>query len=144
MARGQGGSKVLEMVRGLDGRPPICVVLTGRRPDVRRALEIRLALESDVRVVGSTSSVQTALPALRRLQPHVLLVDVDLAPAIPAASLAAARALVPGLRIVLLTHHRDAVDGAAGADEVVDKSPDAAPLLASIRRRPPVGPQGFV
>jgi DNA-binding NarL/FixJ family response regulator len=144
MAREPGVSKVLEMVRGLDGRPPVRVVLAGRRPDVRQALEIRLALESDLRVVGSTSSVQAALPALRRLRPNVLLVDIDMAPAIPAGTLAAARALVPRLRIVLLTHHRDARLGMAGADEVLDKSPDAGPLLASVRRQRGVRPQGFV
>ena len=33
---------------------------------------------------------------------------------------------------------------APGADEVVDKSPDAGPLLASVRRRQEGRPQGFV
>jgi len=124
------------MVRGLDGGQPLRVVLAGRRPDVRRALQIRLALERDVRVVGSTSSVAAALPALRGLRPDVLLVDVDMAPEISTEALATARALVPGIRIVLLTHHRDSVPATAGADEVVDKGPDAGPLLASIRRPP--------
>jgi DNA-binding NarL/FixJ family response regulator len=132
------------MVRGFDGRPPVRLVLAGRRPDVRRALEIRFALEPDLRVVGSTPSVQAALPVLRRLRPDVLLVDIDMAPAIPAGTLAAARALVPRLRIVLLTHHRDALLAMAGADDVVDKSPDVGPLLASVRRPWEVRPEGFV
>ena len=55
-----------------------------------------------------------------------------------------ARALIPGLRILLLTHHCDAMLGMAGDDEVVDKSPDAGPLLASIRRQQSVRPEGFV
>jgi DNA-binding NarL/FixJ family response regulator len=140
MARTPRVSKVLVMVRGLDDAPPIRVVLTGRRPDVRRALEIRLALETDVRVVGSKSSVAAALPALRGLGPDVLLVDVDMAPEIPSEALAAARELVPGIRIVLLTHHPDALPDTAGADEVVDKGPDAEPLLESIRRPPAARP----
>lgn len=144
MAPGGLASTVLLMVRGLDGAPPVRVVIAGRRPDVRRALQIRLALEPDVTVVGSTSSVQAALPALRGLRPDVLLVDVDMAPENPADVLASARALVPGLRVVLLTHDRDSWLDLAGADEVVDKSPDAGPLLASVRRRPEARPQGFV
>jgi DNA-binding NarL/FixJ family response regulator len=144
MALAPGISKVLGMVRGLDGGQPVRVVLAGRRPDVRRALQIRLALEPDIRVVGSTSSVAAALPALRGLVPDVLLVDVDVGPAMPPGALDVARALVPGVRIVLLTHHRDGLAGVAGADDVVDKDPDAGPLLASIRRRSEVRPEGFV
>jgi len=144
MAQRQWASKVLEMVRGRGGGPHIRVVLAGRRPDVRRALQIRLALEPDVKVVGSTSSVLAALPTLRGLRPDVLLVDVDAAPQFPAGALAVARALIPGLRILLLTHHCDAVLGMAGNDEVVDKSPDAGPLLASIRGQQSISPEGFV
>lgn len=132
------------MVRGLDDRPPVRVVIAGRRPDVRRALQIRLALEPDVRVVGSTSSVRAALSTLRGLRPHVILVDVDTAPETSAEMLASARALVPGLRVVLLTHNPDPRLVLAGADDVVDKGPDAGPLVASVRRRAEGRPQGFV
>jgi hypothetical protein len=127
------------MVPALDGGPLIRVVIAGRRPDVRRALEIRLTLEPDVKVVGSTSSAQTALSLLRALRPNVLLVDADARPEIPAEALARARAVVPRLRVLLLTYGGAGLE-VAGADEVVDKSPDAGPLLASVRRRP----QGFV
>jgi DNA-binding NarL/FixJ family response regulator len=123
---------------------PIRVVIAGRRPDVRRALEIRLALERDVTVVGSASSVPAALAVLRGLRPDVLLVDVDAAPETPAEALGRARALAPGLRVVLLTHHHDARLALAGADDVVDKDPDAGPLLASVRHRTERRPQGFV
>lgn len=132
------------MVPALDGGPLIRVVIAGRRPDVRRALEIRLALEPDVTVVGSTSSVQAALSLLRGLRPNVLLVDADAEPGNLAEALIGARALVPALRVVLLTHRGDAGLAMPGADEVVDKSPDAGSLLASVRRRAEGRLQGFV
>jgi DNA-binding NarL/FixJ family response regulator len=132
------------MVPALDGGPLIRVVIAGRRPDVRRALEIRLALEPDMTVVGSVSSVQATLPLLRALRPNVLLVDVDAGPETPAEAVTRARALLPRLRVVLLTYHRSAGLDMPGADEVVDKSPDAGTLLASVRRRQEGGPQGFV
>jgi len=136
------------MVRGVDAGAPIRVVLAGRRPDVRRALQIRLALEPDVTIVGSTSSVQSLLPLLRGLRPDVLLVDIDTGLETPAEVLGRAKALAPGVRVVLLTHHRDAWPPSrlalADADEVVDKGHDAGPLLVSLRRRPDRRPQGFV
>jgi DNA-binding NarL/FixJ family response regulator len=148
MARAGRDSTVLVMARGLEAAPHIRVVMAGRRPDVRRALQIRLALEPDIAVVGSTSSVQAALPVLRGLRPDVLLVDVDIGPDTPAEALTRARALAPGLRIVLLTHRRDAWPAARltvyGADEVVDKDPGAGPLLASVRRLTDGRQQGFV
>jgi DNA-binding NarL/FixJ family response regulator len=148
MARSGTDIRVLVMAQGLEDAPPIRVVIAGPRPDVRRALQIRLALEPDLTVVGSTSSVEAALPVLRGLRPDVLLLDVDMAPDTPAEALNAARAQAAGLRVVLLTHHRDAWTDArlvlAGADDVVDKDPGAAPLLASVRRLVDRRPQGFV
>jgi DNA-binding NarL/FixJ family response regulator len=147
MAAAGRDSRVLVMVRGLDGGAPIRVVIAGRRPDVRRALQIRLALEPDVTVVGSTSSAQAALAVLRGVRPDVLLVDVDMEPEAPTAAVRRARALAPGLRVVLLTHHRDAWPASrlreTAADDVVDKGPGAGPLLAAVRGRPEQ-PQGFV
>jgi len=136
------------MARGLEDAPLIRVVIAGPRPDVRRALQIRMALESDITVVGSTSSVQAALPVLRGLRPDVLLVDVDWEADTFAEPLARARAMAPGLRVVLLTHHRAAWPASrltiAGGDAVVGKDPGAGPLLASIRRLADHRPKGFV
>lgn len=115
------------------------MVIVGLRPDVRRALQIRLALEGDVTVSGSAPSIEAALPALRGQRPAVLVVDLDGGPAPCADALAAARFAAPGLRVVLLTHHLEATAG-LGADDVIDKCPDAGPLLASIRGRA----RGFV
>jgi DNA-binding NarL/FixJ family response regulator len=147
MAQSERDIRVLVMARGLEDAPPIRVVIAGPRPDVRRALQIRLALEPDLTVVGSTS-VEAALPVLRGLRPDVLLMDVDMAPDTPAEALATARAQAPGMSVVLLTHNRDAWPDArltlTGADDVVDKDPDAAALLASVRRLADRRPQGFV
>ena len=147
MAAGRWKRTFLRMV-GSDRVRPLRVVIVGRRPDVRRALQIRLALERDVTVVGSTSSVEAALPALRGRRPNVLLVDVDLAPEPAPGALGRARALAPGLRVVLLTHYLHDWPGSrltlAGADDVVDKDPDAHGLLASVRCRSERRQQDFV
>jgi DNA-binding NarL/FixJ family response regulator len=121
----------------------IRVLIAGRRPDVRRALEIRLALEGDICVVGSTASVEAALAMLSGARPGVLLVDLDLAPAPSEEVLGRARSLAPGLRVILLTHHDDARSIAA-ADEVVTKGPDASALVAAVRRPSRRRAQGFV
>ena len=127
------------------GRDPervlVRVVIVGCRPDVRRGLQIRLALEGDVRVTGSAPCVESALPALRGQHAEVLLVDLDGCPALSDGLLRRARSAAPGLRVVLLTHHReDCAIAYLGADDVIDKDADAGPLLASIRG----GAQGFV
>jgi DNA-binding NarL/FixJ family response regulator len=120
---------------------PVRVVIVCRRLDVRRALQIRLALERDVTVSGSASSVEAALPSLRGQRAEVLLVDLDGSPALCDEVLRRARSAMPGLRVVLLTHHREACAAASlSADDVIDKDADAGPLLEAIRGRA----QGFV
>ncbi len=117
------------------------VVVVGCRPDVRRVLQIRLALEGDVAVTGSEAPLGSALHRLRGPGPLVLLVDADSCPDLSEEALQRARSAAPGLRVVLLSHHREAAAyGNGSADDVVDKGPDAGPLLAAIRGTA----QGFV
>jgi len=126
---------------GRDRRGCVRVVLVSHCPDVRRALEIRLALERDVLVTGSEASLAAALHRLRRSEPMVLLVDRDGCMDLTDEALQRARSAAPGLRILLLTHHTRAPGcGPAGVDSVLDKVPDARPLLAAIRGTA----QGFV
>jgi len=139
MAPGIGVVLESSQMTGRDGgETPVRVVIVSRRSDVRRGLEIRLALECDMAVVGSAASVETALHRLRGLQPEVLLVDLDAGPELSERAVGLARAAVAGLRVVLLTHHPEAWPGSRlagfGADEVVNKEPAAGELIASIRR----------
>src|SRR5215472_17313430 len=103
------------------GRSPVRIVIVARRPDVRRGLEIRLALEPDMSDVGLAASVETVLPRLRGLRPEVLLIDGDADGELSGHVLGEARADLTGLRVVLLTHHPEAWPGArvagVGADE---------------------------
>lgn len=126
---------------GRDERACVRVVLVSHRPDVRRALEIRLALERDVLVTGSEASLAAALHRLRGSGPIVLLVDRDGCTDLTDEALQRARSAARGLRVLLLTHHAGAPGcGPSGVDFVLDKVPDASPLLAAIRGTA----QGFV
>jgi len=141
MAAAETPPTVTRMVGRRDDGVCVRVVMVGRRPDVRRALEIRLALERDVLVTGSEPSVAGALVLLRARRSHVLLIDLDGCPDLTAEALWRVRATAPGVRVVLLTHDSGAAGCAwAGADRVIDKGADAGPLLAAIR----AAAQGFV
>ena len=47
-------------------------------PTVRRGLQMRLALESDLQVVGEAASGAEALAVVRALQPDVVLMDIEM------------------------------------------------------------------
>ena len=132
------GCTVLRMTGGRRADVPIRVVIVGERPEVRRCLEIRLALERDLAVVASAASLQATLPWLRRLEPEILVIDLDVCPQLQLSDVARARVEVDGVRVVVLTHNCDVGvsrrAAAVGADDVVDKIAGADPLLASIRR----------
>lgn len=132
------GCTVLRMTGGDRADAPIRVVLVGGRAEVRRCLEIRLALERDLAVVASAASLQATLPWLRRLEPEILVIDLDVCPGLRLSDVARARGEVDGVRVVILTHNCDVRASrravAVGADAVVDKIAGSDPLLASIRR----------
>lgn len=114
------------------------MLIVGRHQDVRGALEIRLGMERDLLVVGSTSSLDPGSVGLSEIAPHVLLVDVD-TDACCAADIARARREVPGLRVVMLVLEVDdeARRRAAASDgvQMVAKGMPADLLVDSIRRR---------
>ncbi|MDQ1582484.1 MAG: hypothetical protein QOF36_538 [Microbacteriaceae bacterium] len=91
-----------------------------------------------IQVVGQGASSDEALELVRRLEPDVLLLDVEI-PGDPArATIGRIRRAAPNTGVVVLTMHRDALLRdqllAAGAVEYVLKTAPSTELVRAVRR----------
>jgi DNA-binding NarL/FixJ family response regulator len=117
---------------------PIRLLLVDDEPAIRRGLRMRLALESDVEVVGEAGDGVSALQEVQRLAPQVVLMDVEMPGMDGIAATNRLRAQAPGSAVVMLSMHDDqrtvARALAAGAAAFVAKHSIDAALLAAIRQ----------
>jgi DNA-binding NarL/FixJ family response regulator len=114
---------------------------------VRRALRMRLALESDIEVVGEAGSGREAIALVPALRPDVVLMDLYMPDMDGIAAVAALRELAPEIAIVILTLQDDPVTQAraraAGARGFVVKHGGVEALLETIHEcveRAPLSP----
>jgi DNA-binding NarL/FixJ family response regulator len=127
-------------VRGDNGNvmKPIRLLLVDDEPAIRRGLRMRLALESDVEVVGEAGDGVSALQEVQRLAPQVVLMDVEMPGMDGIAATSRLRAQAPRPAVVMLSMHDDqgtvARALAAGAAAFVAKHSIDAALLAAIRQ----------
>ena len=95
----------------------ITVLLADDHTMVRQGLRSLLAVESDIEVVGEADNGRQALQLARKLQPHVIVMDI----AMPQLNgLEATRQIiqeVPGSRVIILSSYSD--------DEYVEQLTDA-------------------
>jgi DNA-binding NarL/FixJ family response regulator len=124
--------------RSADGpRAPLRLLLVDDHVILRRGLRALLELESDLLVVGEAGSCEEALELAQRLQPDIALTDIGLPGRSGLALVGALRAVVPRIKVLLLTAHgteeyiRAGLD--ASADGYVLKDAGAAELLLGIR-----------
>ena len=118
-------------------RPLITLLLVDDQPQVLRGLEMRLALEPDVVVVGEAADAETALHLAEQLRPDVVVMDVELPrmDGITATQLLKQR--WPDRAVIMLSLHDDCGTQLrarqAGASAFVAKHQMEGPLLAAIR-----------
>jgi len=117
------------------GAKMIRLLIVESQPAVRKGLQMRLAAEADLSVVGEAADEQTAVDMTAALHPDVVLVDVEMP-----SSDATANALClicQQAPVIILSMHDDALTRArakeVGAAAFVAKSMPAEMLLATIR-----------
>lgn len=115
------------------------VLLVDRQPMFRRGLEEALPAASDggVRVVAGTDRAGSASMLVRRHQPDVVLVDLDLDAPGPLAALTAVRRVQPRLPVLALARHAPSFEGVveflgAGASGVLLRTRSPAGLVPSL------------
>lgn len=118
-------------------RSPIRVLVVEDHALLRSGVVGLLSLESDLECVGAHADAASALRALRRLDPDVLVVDLILPDKPGAVLIAEALRLKPRLRALVLSGHadREHIERGllAGALGYVVKDSGAADLLSGIR-----------
>jgi DNA-binding NarL/FixJ family response regulator len=101
-------------------------------------LKSRLSLEKDLEVVGRLPSADTLLPECRRLQPDIVLLDIEMPGADPFEAAEDVKRQCPQTRVVFLSAYiRDHYIGAAckaGAWGYFSKSDETADIIAGLRR----------
>lgn len=118
-------------------QPVLRVLVVDNLPAIREGLCLRLALESDLVVVGTAGSGQGALTLAGQLQPDIVLLDVVMPGMDGITVTRLLRELQPACAIVLLTLYDDANTrrraAAAGTTAVVSKHESIEYLLEAIR-----------
>jgi DNA-binding NarL/FixJ family response regulator len=98
---------------------------------------MRLELEPDVTVVGEAADGTTAVELARRLDPDIVLMDVEMPGMDGIAATAAIRAAALKAQVIILSMYDDCLTQAransAGAAAFVAKHRMDEPLLAAIR-----------
>jgi DNA-binding NarL/FixJ family response regulator len=116
----------------------IRLVLVDDRAAVRRGLRMRLALEPDLEIVGEADRGPAALPLVAALQPHVVLMDVEMPGGDGIVATQQLLAEVPGVAVVMLSLYDDPATVSrslhAGAAAFVPKHRVDDLLLPTIRR----------
>ena len=116
----------------------IRALLVDDQPQILEGLEMLLALEPDLEIVGTAQSAEEAIALAHELQPDIIVMDVRL-PGID--GITATRVLgneVPDGKVVILTLYCDSETRRqarlAGAQAFVAKHDMTQSLLATIRR----------
>jgi DNA-binding NarL/FixJ family response regulator len=118
--------------------PMIKIFLVDTQPSVRKGLQMRMALENDLLVVGEAGDGPSAVQQIAELEPDVILLDLDMQEMDGFATLQAIRSGGIAIPVVILSIQDDPVSRqrayALGATDFVEKRVGAGELVATIRR----------
>ena len=116
----------------------IKVLLVDDEPSVRQGLQMRLALEPDLHVVGEAGDGLAALKAVRALGPDVVVTDIDMPKMDGLTMIKWLREVAPSAAAIVLTvyDHEGVRTRArdAGADAFIGKQEDVEHLIDAIHR----------
>ncbi len=120
------------------GAMMIRLLLVGDQPSVRKGLQMLLAAEPDLVVVGEASDVATVLDQVSGLHPDVIVMDVDMSRLNGLVTVDTLQTACPQAAIIVLSIHDDAKmrgdAAAAGAVAFIAKSMPVDMLLTAIRQ----------
>ncbi len=115
----------------------IRVLIADDVSETREILEKALYFEKDMAVVGKAANGREAVQMAKQLQPHVVLMDINMPEMDGIAATEAILASVPGTQVIMLSvqHEQEYLRRAmlAGAREYLIKPPDSDELVRSIR-----------
>ncbi|MBF0372035.1 MAG: response regulator transcription factor [Alphaproteobacteria bacterium] len=116
----------------------IGVLCVDDNPMIADALSARLALEPDMALVGRLSDASTLLDTVGRVNPDIVLLDVDMPGRDPFDAVDELRTREPMVRVVMFSGHLrgELVDRAveAGAWGYVSKNEGTEAIIDAIRR----------
>jgi DNA-binding NarL/FixJ family response regulator len=116
----------------------IKVLLVDDEPSVRQGLQMRLALEPNLHVVGEAGDGLAALKAVQALDPDVVVTDVDMPKMDGITMIKWLREVSPSAAAIVLTvyDHEEVQTRArdAGADAFIGKQDDVEHLIEAIHR----------
>lgn len=115
----------------------ITIVIADDQPAVREGLRMRLGLEADLHVTGEARDGNEALELVSRLQPDIVIMDMEMPVMDGLAAMRELQSLAPECRAIMLTIHDDEATRQrareAGAAGFVSKHADDSALLNAIR-----------
>jgi DNA-binding NarL/FixJ family response regulator len=117
--------------------PPIRILLADDHAVLRAGLKALLNAEPDMEVVGEASDGLSCIEAATKLQPDVILLDINMPGMNGLQALEKLRGIVPESRVLILTMHEDTtylrqVLASGGAGYVLKRAADNE-LLTAIR-----------
>lgn len=121
-----------------DGLPKIGVLLADDHTIVRQGLANLIKAEQDMEVVGEASDGESAVKIARKMQPDVVLMDINMPGMNGIDATRIIHQELPMVRVIGLSMFREGEQAAAmreaGAADYIDKSGPSDALLSAIRK----------